>query len=110
MVDTKTALMIIAVVALVTLFTRALPFLFFRNRATPKIVTYLGIVLPQAIIAMLIVYCLKGITLTKWPYALPEGIAVAAVVGLHLWKRNNLLSILGGTVIYMVLVQFIFAT
>ena len=71
---------------------------------------YLGKVLPFAIIAMLMVYCLKGTSLLEWPYGLPELIAVAAVVVLHLWKKNTLLSIGVGTVLYMLLVQFVFIT
>ena len=64
----------------------------------------------HAIIAMLMVYCLKGTSLLEWPYGLPELIAVAAVVMLHLWKKNTLLSIGVGTVLYMLLVQFVFIT
>ena len=70
---------------------------------------YLGKVLPFAIIALLIVYCLQKTTVLSYPYGLPEAIAVLAVVLVHLWKRNNLLSIAGGTVLYMVLVQCVFA-
>lgn len=76
----------------------------------PGYVRYLGKVLPFAIIAMLVVYCLKGTNLLAWPYGLPELIAVAAVVALHVWKKNTLLSIGAGTVLYMVLVQFVFVT
>ena len=105
----------IAVMALVTLVTRALPFLLFdRGENPPKVILYLGKVLPPAIIAMLIVYCLRNLAFSPsfelaalggW---LPQLLAVAAVVLLHLWKRNNLLSIFGGTVLYMVLVQAVF--
>mgnify|MGYP000312818654 CR=1 FL=1 len=103
------SLLIILVVAAVTLVTRALPFLLFRNpERTPRAVVYLGKVLPPATMAMLVVYCLKGVSVTAWPFGLPELIAVAAVVLLHLWKRNNLLSICGGTVLYMVLIQVVF--
>jgi branched-subunit amino acid transport protein AzlD len=107
--DTGTALVIIGIVALVTFFTRVLPFLFFKNRETPKIIAYLGQVLPMAIMAMLMVYCLKSISFTAYPYGLPECIAIAIVVLLHIWKRNTLISILAGTVAYMLLVQIIFA-
>lgn len=69
---------------------------------------YLGKVLPPATMAMLIVYCLRSTQVLSWPFGLPELIAVAAVVGLHLWKRNNLISICGGTLLYMVLVQAVF--
>ncbi|SBW11610.1 Branched-chain amino acid transport protein AzlD [uncultured Eubacteriales bacterium] len=106
----------IGVMALITLLTRALPFLLFdRGETPPKVILYLGRVLPPAVIAMLIVYCLRSLSfslaldmaaLALWA---PQVIAVAAVVALHLWKRNNLLSIFGGTILYMVLVQTVFA-
>ena len=105
------ALLVIALIALVTFFTRLLPFVLFpEGKETPPYVRYLGKVLPFAIIAMLVVYCLKGTSLLTWPSGLPELIAVAAVVALHVWKKNTLLSIGVGTVLYMVLVQFVFAT
>lgn len=105
----KESLGIILLVAAVTLATRAAPFLIFRDHEkTPKFINYLGKVLPFAIMGMLIVYCLKGSSFTAYPYALPELIAVAAVILLHLWKRNNLVSICGGTAVYMILVQFVF--
>lgn len=100
---------LIAVMSLVTIALRFLPFLIFgENRKTPEIITYLGKVLPYAIMGMLVVYCLKGISFTTSPYALPELISCAAVALLHLWKRNTLLSIGGGTVCYMLLVQLVF--
>jgi branched-subunit amino acid transport protein AzlD len=100
---------LIAVTALVTAFLRFLPFLIFgENRKTPPIVEYLGKVLPFAIMGMLVVYCLKDISLLRAPYGLPELIACAVVAALHVWKRNSLLSIGGGTLCYMLLVQFIF--
>ena len=103
------AIAAIAVMAAVTFLTRALPFLLFdRGEAPPKIVLYLGRVLPPAIIAMLIIYCLKGISFASPAGWAPQLIAVGAVVALHLWKHNNLLSIFGGTVLYMVLVQAVF--
>ena len=103
------AIGIIAVVAVFTYLTRAAAFLLFGGkRAVPPAVRYLGIVLPAAIIAILVIYCLKGIQPLTWPHGLPELIGVACVALLHLWKRNNLLSIGAGTVIYMLLVQFIF--
>ena len=99
----------IAVMALVTFLTRALPFLLFdRGDHPPKLVLYLGRVLPPAIIAMLIVYCLKGITFTALGGWLPPLIAGLAAVLLHLWKGNDLLSIFGATVLYMALVQGVF--
>ena len=107
-VGAKESFFIILVVAGVTFLTRALPFLVFReNKPTPKFVIYLGKTLPPAIIGMLVVYCLRGIAPFSWPYGIPEATAVLAVVLLHVWKRNNLISICGGTVLYMVLVQFV---
>lgn len=100
---------IIAVMAVVTLLTRALPFLLFdRGEHPPKIVLYLGHMLPPAIIAMLVVYCLSSVTASQLSGWAPEAIAVAAVIGLHVWKGNNMLSIFGGTILYMVLVQVVF--
>ena len=106
---TTQALVTILVIAAVTFFTRAFPFLLFGRKGNPPgYVLYLGKVLPPAIIAMLVVYCLKGVTPFTYPYGLPELISVTAVVALHVWKRNNLLSIFGGTILYMVLVQAVF--
>ena len=100
---------IIAVAALVTAGLRFLPFLIFgENRKTPRIVAYLGKALPCAIMGMLVVYCLKDMTLLAPPYGIPEILGCGAVVALHLWKRNTLLSIGGGTLLYMLLVQFVF--
>lgn len=101
--------LIVAVISLVTIGLRFLPFLIFNGkRSTPEFVTYLGRILPYAIVGMLVVYCLKGISITAAPYGLPEFIACVAVVLLHLWKRNTLISIVGGTVCYMLLVQVVF--
>ena len=109
MLTTGQAIAAIAVMAGVTFLTRALPFLLFdRGDSPPKLVLYLGRVLPPAIIAMLIIYCLKGITCSAPAGWAPQLIAVGAVVALHLWKKNNLLSIFGGTILYMVLVQAVF--
>ena len=103
------AVLTIAVCALVTAALRFLPFLIFgENRTTPPVIAYLGKVLPFAIMGMLVVYCLKGVTLTSAPFGIPEAIGCAAVALLHIWKRNTLLSIGAGTVIYMLLVQFVF--
>ena len=103
------AVLMIAVIALVTAGLRFLPFLIFgENRQTPSLITYLGQVLPYAIMGMLVVYCLKGVTLTAAPYGIPEAIGCAVVALLHVWKRNTLLSISAGTVCYMLLVQFVF--
>ncbi len=100
---------IIVVATLVTMATRFLPFLIFGNgRKTPDIIVYLGKVLPYAIMGMLVVYCLKDASFLTAPYGIPELLGCAAVVVLHIWKRNTLLSIGAGTVFYMVLVQLIF--
>lgn len=108
MTDFHSALMI-AVIALVTAGLRFLPFLIFgENRKTPPLVTYLGQVLPYAIMGMLVVYCLKGIDLTAAPFGIPEAIGCAVVAFLHIWKRSTLLSIGAGTLCYMLLIQFVF--
>ncbi len=100
---------LIAVTALVTAALRFLPFwVFGGERKTPKVISYLGKVLPYAIMGMLVVYCLKDISFTESPFAIPEIIASGVVVLLHLWKRNTLLSVGGGTAVYMLLVQTIF--
>ena len=90
--------------------TRWLPFLLFpENKTPPKVVQYLGRVLPPATMGLLVVYCLKGVQWTAAPHGAPELIAIAAVVLLHRWKGNVLLSIAGGTALYMLLVQLVFA-
>ncbi len=99
----------IAILALGTMATRFLPFLIFRdNKPTPKYIQYLGKALPAAIFGMLVVYCLKGVNVLAYSYGLPELIAILVTVSLHLWKRQTLLSIAGGTVCYMLLVQLVF--
>ena len=99
----------IAVIALVTALLRFLPFsIFSGNRKTPKIVEKLGRVLPYAIMGMLVVYCLKDLSFAGVSGFLPQLIACAVVVVLHVWRRNTLVSIIGGTVCYMVLVQLVF--
>lgn len=102
-------ILLIVVMTLVTMLTRFLPFwLLGGGKETPPVISYLGKVLPYAIMGMLVVYCLKGVSFLFAPYGLPEILGVAAVVGLHVWKRNTLLSIAGGTVFYMILVQLVF--
>lgn len=99
----------VAVIALVTALTRFLPFAIFRgNQKTPKIIDKLGRILPYAMMGMLVVYCLKGVTFTSLGGFLPALIACVVVTALHLWRRNTLLSIIGGTLVYMLFVQFIF--
>ena len=103
------ALIIILVVSLGTQVTRWLPFVLFpEQKEPPAVVAYLGKVLPPAMMGLLVVYCLRSISWLSAPHGAPELIAIAAVAGLHLWKRNVLLSIAGGTVLYMVLVQAVF--
>lgn len=117
----------IAVMAVVTFLTRALPFLLFdRGDSPPKLVLYLGRVLPPAVIAMLIIYCLRSPAVAVSPELIenmsgwwasivsffvgwaPQLISGAVVVILHVWKKNNLLSIFSGTILYMILVQAVF--
>lgn len=100
----------IAVVALGTMVTRFLPFLVFPDsKRPPRLVDYLGKVLPYAMTGLLVVYSLKDVSFTSGSHGMPEVITIAAIVLLHWWKRSMLLSIAGGTVLYMVLVQLVFA-
>lgn len=101
---------IITAVAVTSYFLRAFPFLVLnkKNKAVEKYTMYLGKVLPPAVIGILIIFCLKDTSIVNSPYGIPEMLAVAVVVLLHVWKRNSLISILGGTVFYMYLVQKIF--
>lgn len=102
-------LAMILIVALVTVALRFLPFLVFGGeKEVPKEINYLGRVLPYAIMAMLVVYCLKSISFRSVSNWLPELISVSLVVILHIWKRNTLLSIICGTICYMLLIQFVF--
>lgn len=99
----------IVIISAVTAALRFLPFVVFSGgKKTPRIVLYLGKVLPFAIMAMLVVYCLKSVSLLSYPFGLPELIGAIIVVLLHIWKRNSLLSIAGGTVCYMLLIQLVF--
>lgn len=99
----------IAICAAVTMLTRFLPFIVFSSdRPTPKFIGYLGRALPGAIFAMLVIYCLRNVSLTSGTHGLPELISIAVVLALHLWKRKMLLSIAAGTLCYMLLVQFVF--
>ncbi len=105
----KDLFLVILVVAVVTSLLRFLPFLIFRgNKPTPKVLLYFGKVLPFAIMGMLVVFCFKNVDVMQASHGLPELIAGALVVGLHLWKKNTLLSIAVGTVVYMLLVQYVF--
>ncbi len=99
----------IGVCALGTMLTRFLPFcLFSSKRPTPKYVQYLGKALPTAVFGMLVVYCLRNVSIFSGSHGLPELLAIGVTVLLHLWKRQMLLSIAGGTVCYMLLVQVVF--
>ena len=103
------AALIVTVTALVTIGLRFLPFAIFRgSKPVPPFVAYLGKVLPYAIMGMLVVYCLRNTDFAGETHGLPEIIACAAVALLHLWKRNTLISIIGGTAAYMLLVQLVF--
>ena len=101
-------ILLVATVSIVTILLRFLPFWIFGKRETPKFIGYLGKVLPYAIMGMLVVFCLKNVSFTAAPHGIPEAIACIAVVLLHIWRRSTLLSIVGGTALYMVLVQLVF--
>lgn len=99
----------IALCALGTMVTRYLPFIVFSSKKpTPLFVQYLGRALPSAIFAMLVVYCLKDVSVLRGTHGLPELLAIVVTIALHRWKRQMLLSIAGGTVFYMMLVQMVF--
>ncbi len=99
----------IALAALGTVATRALPFIVFsETRPVPPMIDYMGKVLPLALFALLVVYCLKDVNVFSGTHGLPEFIAVGVTVALHLWRRNMLVSIAGGTICYMLLVQLVF--
>ena len=103
------SILLVVVISVVTMVLRFLPLWVFGNgQQTPKLVQYLGKVLPYAIMGMLVIFCLKGVSLCSAPYGLPELISCVIVVLLHIWKRNTAISIVGGTVVYMMLVQVIF--
>ena len=99
----------VAAVVLGTLVTRFLPFLLFpAGKPTPKFIQYLGRVLPFAVIGLLVIYCLKGVSVTAFPFGLPELIAITVTAALQRGKRNMLLSLFAGTALYMLLVQTCF--
>ncbi|MFA5471901.1 MAG: AzlD domain-containing protein [Acholeplasmataceae bacterium] len=109
MLSTREIVVTILMMSLGTMVTRFLPFIFFPdNKKTPEYILYLGKALPFAVMGLLIVYCLKDVTVTKHPYGMPEMIAIVGIIILHLWKGKALLSIGAGTVIYMIMVQFVF--
>ena len=99
----------IVCVVLGTMTTRFLPFVVFSGKRTaPKYIQYLGKVLPMAVFGMLVVYCLKNVSVLQGSHGIPEAIAILFIVLLHKWKKNMLLSIAGGTILYMLLVQMVF--
>lgn len=106
---TTESIIMFGTIAFVTAILRVTPFILFpENKETPKYIQYLSKVLPNTIIAMLVIYCLKDINFLVYPNALPEVISIIVIAILHIWKRNSLLSIGGGTLVYMLLVQQIF--
>lgn len=109
MLSNSSMLLYVLITAAAVFTTRAFTFVLFpAGKQTPTVIIFLGKALPCALMALLIVYCLKSVTPLAYPYGLPEAIAIAAVILLHLWKKNNLVSIVGGTALYMLLVQFVF--
>lgn len=102
-------MIIVAMVVLGTMITRFLPFIVFpAGKPTPKYIQYLGKALPGAVFGLLVIYCLKNVSVFIGSHAIPELISIALVVVLHKWKRQMLLSIAGGTICYMLLVQLVF--
>lgn len=102
-------LITILAVSLGTMTMRFLPYLIFpAGKPTPKFIQYLGKVLPGAVFGMLVIYCLKDVSVISGTFGIPELIAIAVVVALHLWKKQMILSMAGGTIVYMLLVQLVF--
>lgn len=107
--DNLHSFLIILVIAIVTMLLRFVPVIIFsKGEETPKYITYLGKVLPFAVMGMLIIYCLKDISIFNYSYGLPELISIFLVGLLHIWKKNMLLSVGVSTVFYMILVQMVF--
>ncbi len=99
----------VSMVVLGTLITRFLPFIVFpAGKPTPKYIQFLGKFLPAAVFGLLVIYCLRNVSLVSGSHGIPELISIAVVIGLHLWKRQMLISIAGGTICYMLLVQLVF--
>ena len=106
---TAQQLITILMISLGTMSMRFLPFLIFpAGKPTPKYIQYLGKVLPGAVFGMLVVYCLKTVSVTSFPFGIPELIGIAVTAILHLWKKQMILSMGAGTIVYMLLVQFVF--
>lgn len=110
MISDEKLIIAVAVISAVTFSTRVFPFLLFgqNGKAPPSVVTYLGKYFPPAILCGILLYCFAGAALPHWPFALREAAAAAVVAGLHLWKRNTMLSIFSGVAVYMLLVQVVF--
>lgn len=107
--NSKYSLIAILIIAGITFAIRVAPFVLFgNNKTTPKYIAYIGNYLPPAVMSMLIIYCLRNVDVLNFPFGLPEAIGIITVAMLHIWKRNNLISILAGTAIYMISVQFVF--
>ncbi|BAH07565.1 branched-chain amino acid transporter permease [Clostridium kluyveri] len=108
-INNEYTIVAILIMAVITFGTRLMPFIFWgKDKVTPKYILYIGNYLPPAIMAMLIIYCLRNVSLHAFPFGIPEAIGIITVAILHIWKRNNLISILSGTIVYMVAVQVIF--
>lgn len=99
----------VIVMASAVMITRFLPFALFQGRPTPRYVQYLGTVLPSAVFGLLVVYCLRDVSLLTGNHGVPEAIGIVVTATLHVWKRQMLVSIAGGTLAYMFLVQTFFA-
>lgn len=107
--DPITCIVVMVAAGVPVFFNRVIPFIFFpEGKKTPEYVTYLGSILSFSVMGLLVIYCLRNIQPLIAPHGLPELIGVGCVAALHLWKKNNFISIVGGTVIYMILVQKIF--
>ena len=106
MLTATQAIIMILAVAFGTMITRFTPFLLFpETKEPPKMITYLGNVLPPAMMGLLVMYCLKNVSIIETPHGVPDLIAIAGITILHNWKSNVLLSIGGGTIIYMLLIH-----
>ena len=102
-------LITVAMISVGTMSMRFLPYILFpAGKPTPKFIQYLGKVLPGAVFAMLLVYSLKDVTILSGSHGIPELIGIAVTVGLHLWKKQMMISMAGGTIVYMLLVQLVF--
>jgi branched-subunit amino acid transport protein AzlD len=105
--DSQQVILIIAIAAVITLLLRVLPFLIFKSEKMPPFMEYLGKYLPYAIMGMLVVYCLRGTSFAAMPYGVPEIISVLVVAALYIWRKNTILSIVVGTICYMLLIRII---